>query len=78
VKGGIGVEAGLCQVCGAPTPGPDRVLCDGCLAHQEYHMEADHPLGSQRRGRQGHLGALPPAELEELARREPGWVQEET
>jgi len=41
-------------------------------------MEADHPLGSQRRGRQGPLGALPPAELEELARREPGWVQEET
>lgn len=76
-KGGIRVEAGLCEVCGSRTPDPGRLLCDGCLAHQEYHMEADHPPTSRRAGREGPLRALTPAELEELAHGEPGWGPEE-
>ncbi|HEY8531875.1 MAG TPA: hypothetical protein VIL08_06470 [Limnochorda sp.] len=67
------MEAGLCRACGSRTPDPSRLLCDGCLAHQEYHMEADHPPLSRRRSRDGPLRALTPAELEELVQGERGW-----
>ncbi|WP_144440479.1 hypothetical protein [Limnochorda pilosa] len=69
------MEAGVCEVCGARTPDPGRLLCDGCLAHLEYHMEVDPRSGTQGRS-PGPLQARTPAELEELAEGEPGWVTE--
>lgn len=72
-EGEIRVEAGICEVCGSPTPDQGRLLCDGCLAHLEYHMGAATPAGAQGR-LQGPFRARTPAELAELVEGEPGWV----